>query len=139
MQNKKAEEARERAAAEAAAASAKGESRAGLHTVTTPAGKPEERPVEPVPAAAKEAEAKAEPVGGQHAPVDRQDSRSKHRPLAKAVSGPGTAPPADKAAGPPKGAAGGPPSPSGPQGKPPGKRTERPKSPAAAGGGPAPK
>ena len=34
--------------------------------------------------------------GGQHAPVERQDSRSKHRPLAKATSGGGPPPPTEK-------------------------------------------
>ena len=90
--------------------------------------------------------------GGQHAPVERQDSRSKHRPLAKATSGGGPPPPAEKnspqapgskgvgssssaTAPPTSGGATSPQSATPPTSKQQGKRTERPKTPPAQGGG----
>ena len=97
----------------------------------------------------KEASAEAK-VDQGHAVVERQDSRSKHRPLAKAASGGGPqSAPAEKSKGvsspnsataPPSGGAPSPTSATPPTSKQQGKRTERPKTPPAqVGGGPGPK
>lgn len=116
--------------------------------VTVTKGKAEEKlekPSEAEPAAAKEAPEVKPEVG--HAPVERQDSRSKHRPVAKTTSNqpaPGTQ--GEKTAPQTKGGVAA----CGPQpiiatstsasatptsAKPQGKRTDRPKSPPSAGGG----
>lgn len=83
----------------------------------------------------------------EHAPVERQDSRSKHRPLAKVASGgsqqtaPATSPPEKGAVVPTKGAvspaAAGVAASSAPPagGKGAGKRTEQPRSPPCPGAG----
>ena len=100
----------------------------------------------------KEAATEAKVDQHGHAAVERQDSRSKHRPLAKAASGggPQSAPAAEKsspqgnkavnssspnsATVPPTGAQS-PISATPPTSKQQGKRTERPKTPPAQGGG----
>lgn len=105
-------------------------------------GKGEEKPekaveVEGVAAVKEAVEGKVEQP---HAPVERQDSRSKHRPLAKVPSAPqqqgAPAPQGERAAPAGKGAsspqASSPVSATPPTGKQ-GKRTERPKSPPSGG------
>jgi len=112
-----------------------------------------EKTVEADVGAVKETTIEAKAEHGGHAVVERQDSRSKHRPLAKAASGggPPSAPAAEKsspqgkagvssgspnsATVPPSGGAQSPISATHPASKQQGKRTERPKTPPAQGGG----
>jgi len=109
-----------------------------------------EKTVEVDVGAVKEATTEAKADHG-HAVVERQDSRSKHRPLAKAASGGGpqsapaekSSPQGSKGVGgspnsatvPPSGGAPSPVSATPPTSKQQGKRTERPKTPPAQGGG----
>merc|ERR1719282_1677708 len=86
QKKKEAAEALERERAAAAAAG---------QTLETKGNKDEkvEKTVEAESGMAKEGASEGEvDQGGQHAPVERQDSRSKHRPLAKASSGGGVGP-----------------------------------------------
>jgi hypothetical protein len=143
QKKKEAAEALER---ERAAAAAAGQP---LETKGTKDEKAE-KTVEADVGAAKESTTEAKADHG-HAVVERQDSRSKHRPLAKAASGgaPQSAP-AEKsspqgnkgvgsspnsATAPPSGGAPSPISATPPTSKQQGKRTERPKTPPAQGGG----
>jgi len=143
QKKKEAAEALERERAAAAAAG---------QTLETKGTKDEkaEKMVEADVGAVKEAPTTDAKADHGHAVVERQDSRSKHRPLAKAASG-GAPPPAEKSS--PQGNKGVtsslnsatlPPSGSGaqsptsatpPTSKQQGKRTERPKTPPAQGGG----
>jgi hypothetical protein len=143
QKKKEAAEALER---ERAAAAAAGQP---LETKGTKDEKAE-KTVEAEAGAVKEATTEAKADHG-HAVVERQDSRSKHRPLAKAASGGGAQPaPAEKsspqgnkgggsspnsATVPPSGGAPSPISATPPTSKQQGKRTERPKTPPAQGGG----
>ena len=72
----------------------------------------------------------SEPAEPGHPAVERQDSRSKQRPTAKAAAGSAPLSPQEKACPPSPVSATAPQAP-----KPQGKRTDRPKSPPTAGGG----
>lgn len=158
QKKKEAAEALERERAAAAAAGQPLEPKGGAQTFETTIetfisgtkDEKAEKTVEVDVGAVKEATTEAKADHG-HAVVERQDSRSKHRPLAKAASGGGpqsapaekSSPQGSKGVGgspnsatvPPSGGAPSPVSATPPTSKQQGKRTERPKTPPAQGGG----
>ena len=164
QKKKEAAEALERERAAAAAAGqtleTKGETRGGQHMepqlqhflfFSGTKDEKAEKTVEADVGTVKEAPTTDAKADHGHAVVERQDSRSKHRPLSKAASGGGPqSAPAEKsspqgnkgvtsspnsATVPPSGGAQSPISATPPSSKQQGKRTERPKTPPAQGGG----